>query len=216
MKEYLVSGHLGGLYTSTDSPEYIMQICETCGDCDWIVAEWEEGNIEEEIDALHDYLVSECLMIETSPIVFVQEEIEDIKTSDELEADFTERINELIHDIKETDFLPCDEKAVEPIIEKLRKLPNEMTEYAKDNGILPYDEEKFTHAVEEHGIENYYGSYMFQKELEDMVKILLDNKYVETEDDFFIAPYREVIIKTIDNKKPGFAEEYDKFFSDKK
>lgn len=38
---YIVSGHLGGMYLSQGNPDDIQEFCEQCGDCDWIVGEFD-------------------------------------------------------------------------------------------------------------------------------------------------------------------------------
>ena len=50
--EYLVQSHLGGYYVSSLDPEIITAYCEACGDCDWILLSWQEGNM---MDALIQY-----------------------------------------------------------------------------------------------------------------------------------------------------------------
>lgn len=43
--EHLVEGHLGGYYISNQDPEIITEYCDTCGDSDWILCSWEEGQM---------------------------------------------------------------------------------------------------------------------------------------------------------------------------
>lgn len=50
--EHLVESHLGGYYVSNSDPEIIKEYCESCGDHDWIIISWEEG---QKIDALKQY-----------------------------------------------------------------------------------------------------------------------------------------------------------------
>ena len=50
--EHLVESHMGGYYISNREPEEIMEFCETCCDCDWIIASYEEGK---RFEALHEY-----------------------------------------------------------------------------------------------------------------------------------------------------------------
>ena len=50
--EHLVESHLGGYYVSSLDEEIITKYCEECGDSDWIVLSWEEGQM---MEALSDY-----------------------------------------------------------------------------------------------------------------------------------------------------------------
>lgn len=43
--EHLVEGHLGGYYISNQDPEIITEYCDTCGDSDWILCSWQEGQM---------------------------------------------------------------------------------------------------------------------------------------------------------------------------
>lgn len=47
--KYLVESHLGGYYISDLDPKQITAYCETCGDSDWIVLSWEEGQMMEKL-----------------------------------------------------------------------------------------------------------------------------------------------------------------------
>lgn len=46
---YIVEGHLGGMYLSQEDPEVIQEFCEQCGDCDWIVGEFDSEDSAENI-----------------------------------------------------------------------------------------------------------------------------------------------------------------------
>ena len=50
--EHLVESHLGGYYVSSLDEEIITKYCEECGDSDWIILSWEEGQM---MEALSDY-----------------------------------------------------------------------------------------------------------------------------------------------------------------
>ena len=41
--EYLVESHLGGYYVSNSDPDIIEKYCDECGDHDWIILSWSEG-----------------------------------------------------------------------------------------------------------------------------------------------------------------------------
>ncbi len=51
---HIVSNHLGGSYLSQKDPDFIMKFCPTCGDCDWIVASFEDRDEDGTLQALHD------------------------------------------------------------------------------------------------------------------------------------------------------------------
>lgn len=50
--EHLVESHMGGYYVSSLDEEIITEYCEECGDSDWIILSWEEGQM---MEALSDY-----------------------------------------------------------------------------------------------------------------------------------------------------------------
>lgn len=52
---YLVSAHCGGYYISSDDPDDIECICETCGDCDRIVAEFDDEDAIGAANKILDY-----------------------------------------------------------------------------------------------------------------------------------------------------------------
>ena len=51
--EHLVQDHLyGNYYISDADPDFIEETCENCGDCDWIILSYQEGN---KFNALTNY-----------------------------------------------------------------------------------------------------------------------------------------------------------------
>lgn len=54
--EYLVESHLGGYYVSNLDPQKITEYCEQCGDSDWIILSWEEGQMIETLKEYFSYI----------------------------------------------------------------------------------------------------------------------------------------------------------------
>ena len=56
---YLVNSHLGGYYFSSDDPDDIERICETCGDCDRICCEFDDDDADDAAESILDYFAME-------------------------------------------------------------------------------------------------------------------------------------------------------------
>ena len=85
---HLVESHLGGIYIS-DSPAYIITAtCDQCGDSDWIVASWDDGDRTSEAKALAEYFISEWNRDLDSPwevlMYWYDEYVEDLDDEDDL------------------------------------------------------------------------------------------------------------------------------------
>lgn len=58
---YLVSAHCGGYYISSDDLDDIEHICETCGDCDRIVAEFDDEDAIGAANEILDYFAGDIV-----------------------------------------------------------------------------------------------------------------------------------------------------------
>ena len=56
---YLVNSHLGGYYFSSDDPDDIECICETCGDCDCVCCEFDDDDADDAAESILDYFAME-------------------------------------------------------------------------------------------------------------------------------------------------------------
>ena len=61
---YLVSAHCGGYYLSHDDPDDIERICETCGDSDRIVAEFDDDDTKNAATEILDYFADDVVLDE--------------------------------------------------------------------------------------------------------------------------------------------------------
>mgnify|MGYP003371917541 CR=1 FL=1 len=56
---YLVNSHLGGYYFSSDDPDDIECICETCGDYDCVCCEFDDDDADDAAESILDYFAME-------------------------------------------------------------------------------------------------------------------------------------------------------------
>ena len=76
--EHLVESHMGGFYISSDEPEFIEEYCSECGDSDFIMYSWPEGEMT---NSLKEYF---------SVINMTNEEIEYYKSEGATRLDLIE------------------------------------------------------------------------------------------------------------------------------
>lgn len=94
---YLVSAHCGGYYLSHDDPDDIERICETCGDSDRIVAEFDDDDAQNSATEILDYFADDVVLDEFDILTScrsVDEMRSDIET-----AFSTNGLNDIIKEI---------------------------------------------------------------------------------------------------------------------
>lgn len=94
---YLVEAHCGGYYLSQDDPDDIERICETCGDCDRIVAEFDDEDPDDAAREILDYFADDVVPDEYDLLQSCQS-VEEMRIA--IDAAFSdERIDSILHEL---------------------------------------------------------------------------------------------------------------------
>ena len=227
MKEYLVQSHLGGLYISDADPESIMAICEQCFDQDWIVGEWEKGDPQEteiKIDYILSYIYSDMLYLPDDPLTYALEvaPIEPNTTIEEITSYLLQDLPYIKKDLEQGTLIhQLTQEENQKILTELEQLEKDTIEKVKDWGIYPYDENRFYNAIKEtNALQQYYGGQAFTNQTPEGIDNFLSVFVIEDmgnddEELVFPSPYREVLLRAIDEKLPGFLDAYKAYWEKK-